>query len=57
VHPGFEPTSNRHEALRQLMDDDGLSSGLLYRAEVPASRPDPVKTTDLETLEKRFRVA
>lgn len=57
VHPGFETTNDRGEAFRQLMEDDGLTSGLLYRAEVPAFQPHPAKSTDLETLEQRFRVA
>lgn len=57
VHPGFEPTGDRREAFLQLMDDDGFTTGVLYRADTPAFRAERAAPADLDTIEQQFRVA
>ena len=56
VHPGFEPTADRREAFMQLMDDDGFTTGVLYKADTPAYQPDRAEPSDLETIARQFRV-
>jgi len=56
VHEGFEPTDDRAAAFAALSDDDGFTTGILYRAPRPAFRPDQRDRVDIETIEKHFEV-
>lgn len=56
VHEGFEPTDKRAAAFAALADDDGFTTGILYRAPRPAYRPDHSAPADLDTIERRFEV-
>jgi 2-oxoglutarate/2-oxoacid ferredoxin oxidoreductase subunit beta len=56
VHEGFEPTENRAAAFAALAEDDGFTTGILYRAPRPRFAPDRCEPVDIETIEKRFEV-
>ena len=56
VHEGFEPTDDRAAAFAALAEDDGFTTGILYRAPRPAFQPDQREQSDIETIEKRFEV-
>jgi 2-oxoglutarate/2-oxoacid ferredoxin oxidoreductase subunit beta len=56
VHEGFEPTDDRAAAFAALADDDGFTTGILYRAPRPRFVPDQLEPVDLQTIEKRFEV-
>lgn len=55
VHDDFEPTAVRTEAVARLLDDDGMTTGLLYRAEPSPWQGDPVPDAH-RTPEEAFRV-
>jgi 2-oxoglutarate/2-oxoacid ferredoxin oxidoreductase subunit beta len=56
VHEGFEPTDDRAAAFAALADDDGFTTGILYRAPRPRFVPDQLEPVDLQTIEKQFEV-
>ncbi len=56
VHEGFEPTDDRAAAFAALAEDDGFTTGILYRAPRPSFRPDTRDPADMATIEKRFEV-
>jgi hypothetical protein len=53
----FEPTDERRKAFAQLLDAGPLTTGLVYRAELPRWRPDRrgVGGSDAD-LDSRFSV-
>ena len=63
VHPGFEAQEDRNTAFRALLEDDGFSTGVLYRAPAAAGArprprgPDAAGTAaTLAAIAQRFRV-
>ncbi len=56
VHEGFEATNDRAAAFAALAEDDGFTTGVLYRAPRPHFQPDQREPVDIETIEKRFEV-
>jgi len=57
VHAGFEATDNRVEAFAALAEDDGFTTGILYRAERPCFAPDRRGTRGVEAIAADFEVA
>ncbi len=56
VHEGFEPTDDRAAAFAALAEDDGFTTGVLYRAPRPRYQPERRESVDIETIQKRFEV-
>ena len=56
VHEGFEPTDDRTAAFAALAEDDGFTTGILYRAPRACYRPDQREPTDINAIERRFEV-
>ncbi|MDQ2070390.1 2-oxoacid:ferredoxin oxidoreductase subunit beta [Natronospira bacteriovora] len=56
VHAGFRETANRGEAYQQLLENDGFTTGLLYRQDV-AHRAAPERPIEqLQEIEAAFQV-
>ncbi len=56
VHDGFEPTDDRAAAFAALAEDEGFTTGILYRAPRPRFAPDRREPVDIGAIEKRFEV-
>jgi 2-oxoglutarate/2-oxoacid ferredoxin oxidoreductase subunit beta len=56
VHEGFEPTDDRAAAFAALAEDDGFTTGILYRAPRACYRPDQRERADINAIEQRFEV-
>jgi len=57
VHAGFEATDSRAQAYAALAEDDGFTTGVLYRAERAVFAPDQGKQRSLEAIGADFEVA
>lgn len=57
VH-GFdmEPTHDSVEAAKRIHGDDGLSTGLIYQANLPVWRPEPYGESTMEDFEAEFTI-
>ena len=51
-----EPTANPVEAAQRIQADDGMSTGLLYRTEVPVYQPSNAVENSVDELEREFMV-
>jgi 2-oxoglutarate ferredoxin oxidoreductase subunit beta len=51
-----EPVNDAVEAAHRIHADDGMSTGIVYRAELPVWRPGADKSVDVEQLEQAFQV-
>lgn len=49
-----DPVSDRKEAFLRLLEDDGMSTGVLYQGHNRQFHPTPDQTLTLDDLEKRF---
>ncbi|MCB1857197.1 MAG: 2-oxoacid:ferredoxin oxidoreductase subunit beta, partial [Gammaproteobacteria bacterium] len=49
-------TSDPAEAAHRIQSDDGLSTGLIYRTQIPVWQPANAARTELAALENEFRV-
>ncbi|OFX09369.1 MAG: 2-oxoglutarate synthase [Alphaproteobacteria bacterium RIFOXYD12_FULL_60_8] len=57
VHEGFgEPTADRGEAYRRLMQDDGFTLGALYKGNFQPHSPYAEAPVNIADMEARFRV-
>lgn len=56
VHQEWEPVSNRTQAFKTLLDDDGFSTGILFKGLTPAYIPETAEPMALAALEARFVV-
>jgi len=55
VHDGFAETStNRLEARRRLLDDDGYSLGVLFKSQEPSYKPCRRSDDSIADLERQF---
>jgi 2-oxoglutarate ferredoxin oxidoreductase subunit beta len=54
VQAGFEATGSRRDAFAQLFDAGPLTTGLLFRAELPPWQPDPRADEPVDALEAAF---
>lgn len=56
VHEGFEATDDRARAFAALAEDDGFTTGVLYRAERAVFVPDRRELRDLDAITADFEV-
>ncbi len=56
VQEGFEPTDDRRQAFIRLLDDDHMTTGVVYRGRAPAYQPDSAPAASLEAISSRFAV-
>ncbi|ABC23519.1 2-oxoacid:ferredoxin oxidoreductase subunit beta [Rhodospirillum rubrum] len=56
VHQEWQPTADRTEAFRKLLDDDGFSTGILYKGTKPAFVPETAERASFTEIEAQFAV-
>ncbi|QOC22480.1 2-oxoacid:ferredoxin oxidoreductase subunit beta [Wenzhouxiangella sp. AB-CW3] len=56
VHAGFEATDNRAAAFAALADDDGFTTGTLYRAPRPCHASARAEETTVQAIQDQFGV-
>lgn len=56
VHEAFTPTADKREAYLKLLDDDGIGTGILYRAPRPCFQPDTAAARSLAAIAADFEV-
>jgi len=57
VHPdwdGMPPATDRREAFLRLLDDDGVTTGVVYKGDHPGVRPPRPATASVADLERSF---
>ena len=57
IHDGFQPTDDRRQALQALLDDDGFTTGVLYRSERAVYRTAPKASSDPARIGQQFEVS
>jgi 2-oxoglutarate ferredoxin oxidoreductase subunit beta len=57
VHADFtEPYSDRREAFLRLLDDDGFTTGILYKSQTPPFQPTPKSVEPVAALGDQFAI-
>jgi 2-oxoglutarate ferredoxin oxidoreductase subunit beta len=56
VHQEWEPTADRTQAFQKLLDDDGYSTGILYKGTKPAFQPEKGASATIAQIEAQFSI-
>ena len=54
VHEGFQVTSDRREARKQMLDDDGFTTGVLFKSDEPPFKSFQDSPVAVSELGKQF---